>query len=147
MCDRIIFHVQSSVSGIVLEEPSTGNDSPDSLSDTCSMFKSEPSPFSSKPVVHNEEEVIVRLFVRLCICPSDQFQPCVRPSIRPVSTMCPSVSQTSFDHVSVCQSDLFRPCVCPSVSPVSSMCLSVSQTCFVHVSVHQTCFVHVSVRQ
>ena len=45
------------VSGPMLEEVSSGGSSPDSLSDTCPMFKQEPSPFSSKPVMYDKEEV------------------------------------------------------------------------------------------
>ncbi|XP_028410274.1 autophagy-related protein 2 homolog B-like [Dendronephthya gigantea] len=55
---RIVISTQP-VSGPVLEEESSGDSSPDSLSDTCPMFKQEPSPFSSKPVMYDKEELVV----------------------------------------------------------------------------------------
>ena len=55
---RIVISVQP-VSGPMLEEVASGESSPDSLSDTCPMFKQEPSPFSSKPVMYDKEEVTV----------------------------------------------------------------------------------------
>lgn len=56
---RIVVSVQQEVSGLMLEEVSSGETSPDSLSDTCPMLKCEPSPFSSKPVMYDKEEVNV----------------------------------------------------------------------------------------
>ena len=53
---RIVISAQP-VSGPVLEEESSGDSSADSLSDTYPMFKQEPSPFSSKPVMYDKEEV------------------------------------------------------------------------------------------
>ena len=68
---RIVISVQA-VSGPVLEEALSGDSSPDSLSDTCPMFKQEPSPFSSKPVMYDKEEVS-----KVLICVFSFFVPTV----------------------------------------------------------------------
>lgn len=63
MCHfRVVVTVQQHSKSMLEENGSSENSSTDGLSDSCSMFEKETSPFSSKPHMYDNEEVLYSFY-------------------------------------------------------------------------------------